>query len=251
MKRLLEWNSPAQTTTSRRSTSAEMPPPPGLKRQANFHGDAARQQTSDLLDCALQGDIEAFLALMRPLERTLYLAAFAYAGNHADAEQIAQEAMFLALKSLASFDRRNELKIWLIKLAFRVARACFSRQDQDSSNQAMEYDETLQSQYLPKADWNSLHMAMTSRAETHKHLTSVVQCAPRPYREVLFLRDVLHLTTTHTAEALGLSEEIVRRRLSVARFELCDAWASKMIDSDTFGKLPSTYVSANSPLLIL
>src|SRR6266568_8250657 len=99
MKRLLEWNSPTQTTTSRRSTSAEMPPPPGLKRQANLHDDAARQQTSDLLDCALQGDIEAFLALMRPLERTLYLAAFAYAGNHADAEQIRSEEHTSELQS--------------------------------------------------------------------------------------------------------------------------------------------------------
>ena len=46
---------------------------------------------------------------------------------------------------------------------------------------------------------------------------------------------VLPLTTAQTAEALDLSRESVVRRLSHARFELCDALALKIVDRKGVG----------------
>jgi len=166
---------------------------------------------------------------MRPFERTIYIVAFAFAGSQPDAVRIAQEAIFFAFESLASFDRKSDLKIWLIKTVVRAA-GTFRYIKPIPWEPWMEDNENFPSDcaYRPRADWNNLTQATINWGEVQQLVVGILESTSGQSREVLVLRDVLHLSTTEIAGALDLTEETVRRRLSVSRFKLCDALAFKV-----------------------
>jgi len=225
----------AATVDSGWSSTSEGLPFPDSQWQANSDRDAGRKRTSELLERAKEGSSVAFLALIRPFERTIYIAAFAFAGNHIEAERIAQDTMFLAFNTLSDCSRQEELKTWLIKLAVCVSRQ-FCTGHEEVSDQGLDEAESWMAddRFHSVTYWACLQKGIANRDEIRKLLSSALGSLPRPYREVLFLKDVLHLTTAQTAEALDLSQELVRRRMSQARFQLCDVLASKsMIDRAT------------------
>ena len=75
----------------------------------------------DLLARARGGDRSAFGALVRRYQRRVYAAAIHVTGNHADAEDVAQETFIRAYRGLASFDGRADFFTWLYRIAINTA----------------------------------------------------------------------------------------------------------------------------------
>ena len=67
------------------------------------------------------GDRSAFGALVRLYQRRVYAAALHVTGNHADAEDVAQETFVRAYRGLASFDGRADFFTWLYRIAINTA----------------------------------------------------------------------------------------------------------------------------------
>ena len=61
-----------------------------------------------------------------------------------------------------------------------------------------------------------------NNAELRRLLERAIDELPETYRTVFVLREVEGLSTTTTAECLGVSEEVVKTRLSRARLRLRD-----------------------------
>lgn len=59
--------------------------------------------------------------------------------------------------------------------------------------------------------------SQASNSETRVLLERWIETLPHSYRAVLVLRDVEEMSTTETAEALGITEENVKTRLHRAR----------------------------------
>ena len=79
------------------------------------------EDESDLLTRARGGDRSAFGALVRLYQRRVYAAALHVTGNHADAEDVAQETFVRAYRGLASFDGRADFFTWLYRITINTA----------------------------------------------------------------------------------------------------------------------------------
>ncbi len=82
-------------------------------------------------------------------------------------------------------------------------------------------------EYFPKdfADWREVPSEALQREELKQALRRALAGLAPKYREVLILRDVQHLSTEETAQALGISLGNVKTRLLRARLQMRDALA--------------------------
>lgn len=75
-----------------------------------------------LIQRVQNGDSNAFVDLVRPYERGVFLAALFLVKNDADAEDVAQEAILKAFKNLARFRQEAKFSTWLIQIAINEAK---------------------------------------------------------------------------------------------------------------------------------
>src|SRR4029434_1822474 len=76
---------------------------------------------SDLITRAAGGDASAFQALVERHRTMVYRVAYQFAGNHHDAEDIAQEVFIKVYRSLDQFRQDAQLTSWMYRI---VMNAC-------------------------------------------------------------------------------------------------------------------------------
>jgi RNA polymerase sigma-70 factor (ECF subfamily) len=76
---------------------------------------------ADLVERARAGDAAAFGALVDRHHSAVFRAALAALGSHADAEDAAQDAFFVAYRRLDSFRGEASFKTWLLTIAWHQA----------------------------------------------------------------------------------------------------------------------------------
>src|ERR1043165_5290838 len=76
---------------------------------------------SDLITRAAGGDATAFQALVERHRSMVYRVAYQFAGNHYDAEDIAQEVFIKVYRSLDKFRQDAQLSSWMYRI---VMNAC-------------------------------------------------------------------------------------------------------------------------------
>jgi len=188
-----------------------------------------RKETDEdsLLRRIKNGEQELFYDLIRPYERSVYLAAFSVLGNEADAEEVAQEAFLKALGHLDQFRGESKFSTWLLQIAINEARLRRRKERRalyESLDEAVEGEE---GDYRPKdfADWREIPVEALERRGLAEALRRALNSLRPIYREVAMLRDVQHLSIAETAAVLGISATNVRTRLLRARLMLRDALA--------------------------
>jgi RNA polymerase sigma-70 factor, ECF subfamily len=80
-----------------------------------------RVNDAELVERARQGDAAAFGELIDRHRSAVFRAALAALGSHAEAEDAAQEAFFLAYRRLDSFRGDASFKTWLLSIAWHQA----------------------------------------------------------------------------------------------------------------------------------
>ncbi len=101
-------------------------------------------QESELIARILAGERQLFHELVRPYERSVYFAAYSILENEHDAEDVAQETVLKALRSLTSFRGEAKFGTWLVSIAINEARARLRHEKVlkfDSVDAAQEDDE--------------------------------------------------------------------------------------------------------------
>ncbi len=174
------------------------------------------------------GEAEAFYELVRPYERAVFLAALAIVKNDADAEDVAQEAVLKAFKSLRGFRQESKFSTWLIQIAINEAKMKLRKDRRHLYESIEQGQQSDDGDYIPRefADWREIPSQALERRELRDTLKKALESLPEKYRTILILRDVNHLSITETAQILGLSEANVKTRLSRARLQMRDALAT-------------------------
>lgn len=178
-----------------------------------------------LLNRAQRGDVDAFSQLIRPLERAVYLSAFSLLRNEADAEEVSQEAVLKAFRSISRFRGEAKFSTWLIQIAINEAKMKL-RKDRRHLYESIEEGQVSEDgDYIPRdfADWREIPSETLERKELRDALSDALHALPEKYRTVVMLRDIQHLSIVETAQVLGISEANVKTRLSRARLQMRDA----------------------------
>lgn len=181
-----------------------------------------------LIERVSNGDHEAFLELLRPYERRIFVSALSIVGNEADAEEVAQEAILKAFRALGQFRRESKFSTWLTQIVINEAKMRL-RKDLRHLYESLENGPQGDDEdYIPRefADWREIPSDALENRELREMLQHAVESLPPKYRAVLVLRDVEHLTIRQTAEVLGTSEANVKTRLSRARLHARDIISS-------------------------
>lgn len=183
------------------------------------HGAQTPQHERELISRVLSGERELFHDLVRPYERSLYFAAYSVLENEQDAEDVAQEAVLKALKSLASFRGEAKFGTWLVSIAINEARARLRHQRVLKFESVEAGQEDEEGNFVPAvlSDWREVPSEALERKELRELLRSALESLPQIYREVLILRDVQEFNIADTAAMLGINDGVVKTRLSRAR----------------------------------
>jgi RNA polymerase sigma-70 factor (ECF subfamily) len=193
-----------------------VPPNPNLLEKPG----RTHREEQELIGRILAGERHLFHELVRPYERTVYLAALAILRHEADAEEAAQDAVIKAMTHLAQLREDTKFKNWLLQIATNEARMR-RRRDRQVKFESLENTPPANEDggFVPHefADWREIPSDTLERKELRQALMRAVVTLPDMYREVFLLRDVEHLSGVEVAEALGVTTATVKVRLHRAR----------------------------------
>ena len=167
----------------------------------------------------LGGEPALFERIMRRHNQRLFRAARAILNDDAEAEDVMQETYARAFAHLGQFRGDAQLGTWLTKIAVHEALARVRKRRRLAPLPAVGEVEALP---MPDRPTPSDPEHEAHNAELRKLLERAIDALPETYRTVFVLREVEGLSTATTAECLGVSEEVVKTRLSRARVRLRD-----------------------------
>lgn len=168
----------------------------------------------------LSGETALFELIMRRYNQRLYRAARAIVRDDSQAEDIMQAAYVRAYEHLRQFEGRAKFGSWLTRIAVNeaLARLRNTRRFEEPAEEGEDMDRFASSQLSPEQ--------AAANSEAGRTLEGLIEALPQGSRAVFMLREVEGMSTSETAEALGISEENVKVRLHRARAQMRDGLAA-------------------------
>jgi RNA polymerase sigma-70 factor, ECF subfamily len=178
-----------------------------------------------LVAAAQAGDERAFRALVEPHRRALEIHCYRMLGSAHDAEDLVQETLLRAWRSLDRFERRASVTTWLYRIATNACLDEIERRPRRASVAVEPYpDERVAEADSPIAD-PAARYALREGMELA--LLTAIQRLPGRQRAVLILRDVLGWTGPEVAELLETTVAAVNGALQRARGTVEDVVPSR------------------------
>jgi RNA polymerase sigma-70 factor (ECF subfamily) len=168
---------------------------------------------SDLVSRAAGGDPTAFQALVERHRSMVYRVAYQFAGNHHDAEDIAQEVFIKVYRSLDRFRQDAQVTSWIYRI---VMNACIDHRRRNSPAGAAPFGEEAEQKLMNTAEEAPGPEDRAYAGEIGQALEAAVQSLPNGQRLVFLMRHHEGLKLWEIAEALGLAEGTVKRQLHSA-----------------------------------
>jgi RNA polymerase sigma-70 factor (ECF subfamily) len=178
-------------------------------------------QDRRLLERIRAGDMTACDDCIRAHSPGIYRLALRLMRDQSEAEDVVQETFLSAFRGIDRFDGRSGLGTWLYRIAFNAAMMRLRRRRPDVVP-VEGTDEQEGDLPVPEAlvDWCLLPEQELVNAEARAEMERAIGELPAKLRAVFVLRELEELSTSETAEALGLSEQAVKTRLHRARLLL-------------------------------
>ncbi len=185
-----------------------------------------------IVAAVLDGDRDAFRRLVERESAAVIRACHRILGDHAEAEDAAQEAFVTAYRSLASWRSDGPFGAWLTRIAVRIAlRQAGRRRTVTWTDPARVSDDGAPSAADRAADRESVAAApwtdpalLSMRSERATEIRRAVTALPEPYREVVALRFFgeasLEEIAAETGRPLGTVKTHLHRGLGRLRAEM-------------------------------
>ncbi len=190
--------------------------------------DSKAIRDADLLQQYLDGDQDAFGALIRRYERELFSFLVRFTGNRAMAEDVFQETFLQLHISARAFDMTRRLKPWLFTIAANKARDAMrsrSRRRAMPLDAGVAGDDSGATAYIdlmpgniPAPDESLLNF------EIRQAVQEIVLRMPEDLRTVLLLSYFHQFPYKEIAEILNLPLGTVKSRLHAAIVEFAREW---------------------------
>ena len=185
----------------------------------------------DFVERLRKGDKEACAICVREHSTNVYNLALKLTRDPAAAEDVLQETFLSAFKAIPRFEGKAQLSTWLYRIAHNAALMRLrKRQVQTISLDEPAENEEGVSEPREFADWSKNPEQVLLSDEMRRAMDEAIASLSETLKSVFVLRDVNGLSTSQTAEVLGLSEEAVKSRLLRARLALRERLAAYMVE---------------------
>jgi RNA polymerase sigma-70 factor, ECF subfamily len=161
----------------------------------------------------LEGQTALFEILMRRHNERVYRAARVILRDESEAEDVMQQAYVNAYVHLRQFSGRAQFSTWLTRIAVNEALARVRRR----RAHACVGEDAMDSEPLMNSPVASDPERQAAAGELRVVLERAIDRLGDGLREVFVLREVEGMSTAEVAQALEVSEDVVKTRLSRAR----------------------------------
>jgi RNA polymerase sigma-70 factor, ECF subfamily len=172
---------------------------------------------TDIIQQVLDGNTALFELLMRRYNERVYRTARAIVRDDVEAEDIMQQAYVNAYAHLRQFNGSAQFPTWLTRIAINEALARVRRR---GKYEPFDDDRPNGTSFAPRMSPVEDPERQAFAGELRGLLEWAIDTLPDGMREVFVLREVEGLSTAEVAESLGVSEDVVKTRLSRGRAAL-------------------------------
>ncbi len=167
---------------------------------------------AELLQASIRGSTEAFGAIVEQYQSLICGITYSATGNLSKSEELAQDTFIRAWKGLGQLKDLGSFRAWLTTIARNVARKSIRQQLREATEAALPLEEANQ---IQSSEPGPAEKAISK--EQQEVVWGALERIPEKYREpiVLFYRQ--NQSVNQTATDLGLSEYVVKQRLSRGR----------------------------------
>jgi RNA polymerase sigma-70 factor (ECF subfamily) len=185
-------------------------------------GLVAEVENDALVQAAQGGDSDALDNLLKQYQPHIYRFGIKMCGDSEDAQDVLQETLFAAARTLHGFRGASSVSTWL----YTIARSfCIKKRRRSAFAPEVVSLETEAPQAGRARDQAPDPERSLADREVGQALESAIAALEPEYREVLLLRDVEGLSAAEVAEVTGLSVAAVKSRLHRARVAVRDRLA--------------------------
>ena len=181
---------------------------------------------TDLISRAAGGDISAFQMLVERHRSMVYRVAYQFAGNHHDAEDIAQEVFIKVYRSLDRFRQDAQLTSWIYRI---VMNACIDHRRRQRPDVTAAFGEDAERRMLNAPEETPGPEECAYAGEIGEVLELEIGRLPKGQRVVFVMRHYQGMKLCEIASALGLAEGTVKRQLHAAVHRLREALAQARV----------------------
>jgi RNA polymerase sigma factor (sigma-70 family) len=165
---------------------------------------------------AVGGDRDAVQHLVRALQGDVYRLALRMLWNPQDAEDATQEILVRVITRLSRFDFGSRLATWVYRVATNylldVKKSAVERQRLTFE----QFGDDLADGQSTDGPTDAERSMLTEEVKIGCTL-GMLQCLDRPHRLAYILGELLELSSSDAAEALGVEPAALRKRLERAR----------------------------------
>ena len=189
---------------------------PGIVHCVPVSLAAQTTPTDQLIEACLQGDQQAWDAIVTRYRRRVFNVAYKFVGKHDEAEDLTQEIFLKLYKALDSFDRRANFQTWLTSISRNL---CI-----DHYRSVRKERETVD-RHVDAADLTPVAKGPDALTQLHRRdrrelLRRGMLTLPENLRTAVLLRDIQELSYQEIATRLELPEGTVKSRINRGRNEL-------------------------------
>ena len=186
----------------------------GVSAQVLDTGDTLTDE--EVVGRILTGQTALFEILMRRYNERMYRVSRAIVRDDSEAEDVMQQAYENAYANLRQFAGKARFSTWLTRIAVNesLARLRHRGKYEPYDDELSRVEPLMAEQPPPDPERQAFS------GELRTLLEWAIEQLPDGAREVFVLREVEGLSTAEVGEALGVSEDVVKTRLSRAKTAL-------------------------------
>jgi RNA polymerase sigma-70 factor (ECF subfamily) len=192
-----------------------------------------------LLELARKGNSRAFQELIAPFVGGIRRITTAFCSARAEADDLAQDALLKAYRSLQGPSEIKNLEAWLYSVTRSVCHDAYRQRLSRGRDGEVEFDERRDGQELQQRDPDQL-LEAKSDAE---RLWCAIRSLEPTFRIPLVLFDIEGLAYEQVARIEGVPVGTVRSRLSRARQRLAQILSQSEASGTFSAAVPSAHLS--------
>lgn len=176
-----------------------------------------------------QGDKRAFDVLVLKYQHKIVKLISRYVRDHAECQDVAQEAFIKAYRALAGFRGESAFYTWLYRIAINTAKNYLVAQGRRHSDDSIDAQDAEQYEGESGLKDYATPERMALKDEIEKTVFLAIDELPEDLRMAITLRELEGLSYEEIAQAMGCPIGTVRSRIFRAR-EAIDSKLQPLLD---------------------